>query len=218
MDNSGGIIQDLWGIAGGAAGTALGGMIGHPLTVGLAGEMLGEWAYKILENAGEWAGEKLSDMLFAKEIEEAKKPAVRKEAISSYGKHGVEPPEKPAAKKEEEDPEMQYYCQHCNANFWRRRSREVRCGFERKNTCQRCGRLGSRATLLSSFGGHSFGGHSLADACCRLSEEEDPEMEYYCQHCSANFWRRRSHEIRCGPEERKNICPRCGRLGSRTSL
>jgi DNA-directed RNA polymerase subunit RPC12/RpoP len=218
MDNSSGIMQDLWGIAGGIAGTALGATGGHPLVGGMLGEAIGEGAYKILENAGEWAGEKLSDMLFSKEIEEAKKPVAKQETISSYGNHETEHPEKPAVKKEEEDPEMQYYCEHCNANFWRRRSREVRCGSERKNTCQRCGRLGSRASLLSSFGGHSFGGHSLADARRGLSEEEDPEMEYHCQHCSANFWRRRSHEVRCGPEGRKNTCPRCGRLGSRTLL
>jgi hypothetical protein len=157
-----------------------------------------------------------------------KKPAVKKEEPRVIEKNYWVPPkkedssasEKSSGTSKEEDPEMEYYCGHCNARFWRRRSNEIRCGSERKNTCQRCGRLGARASFLSSFGGHSFGGHSFgghsfADARCGLSEKEDPEMEYYCEHCNAKFWRRRSNEIRCGSEH-KNTCQRCGRLGART--
>jgi hypothetical protein len=229
MDNSGSIIQDLWGIAGGIAGTAIGAAKGHPVKGGILGEVVGEGFGKILENEGEWIGEKVSDMLFSKKMEEVKKPAVKQEA--SCGGQGVKPPkessstsEKSSDTNEEEDPEMKYYCRHCSANFWRRRSREIRCGSEYKNTCPRCGRLGSRATLLSSFGGHSLressiggsfgsGGYSVS---LPIEDPNEPKMWYKCQHCNENFGGCLSREIRCGSDY-KNTCPRCGRLGSRTS-
>jgi hypothetical protein len=135
IDNSGGIIQDLWGIAGGAAGTVLGGRIGRPLIGGMVGEAIGEEFSKILESAGEWIGEKVSDVLFSKEIEETKKPAAKKEVPQ------IKRPDPPPAQKKSSTSGERYYCESCHRYFWESRSKEIKKNSRYWSPCSRCGRL-----------------------------------------------------------------------------
>jgi DNA-directed RNA polymerase subunit RPC12/RpoP len=127
--------------------------------VGILGEAAGEAIGRLIESKCEETEEQPK-----RKQSSEKKPVVKKKEPLIIRQMFVPDPSSTQKASGEEDPEMQYYCQHCSANFWRRRSHEIRCGPERKNSCPRCGRLGSQATLLASLGGSSF-----ADLNCGLS-------------------------------------------------
>ncbi|MDR0740701.1 MAG: hypothetical protein LBF34_03260 [Puniceicoccales bacterium] len=139
VDNNGGIIQDLWGIARGAAGAALGALVG-PVSVVVVG-MLGEAAGKAIGKLIEDKCEETEEQPERKQPSE-ERPVAKKEKPQAIDPHSTQ--EKSSDTNKEEDPKMQYYCRHCNSNFRKRRFQETNCGSECKNSCPKCGCLGPR--------------------------------------------------------------------------
>jgi hypothetical protein len=153
VDNNGGIVQDVFGVGGGIVGATTGGVAGS-----IAGEVIGELIGKpidtVCKNAGEWLGEKISDVLYPELKETMKKPSVveKKEEIKQpqiVNKKEELTQKKPPVINKKKEPEEKYYCKSCRSWFWASRSTEIRRNWQWVNRCPKCGSFSACGALAA---------------------------------------------------------------------